>query len=241
MCDSYDWMEEDRKNRKAYLSSLNFIKYCENLVWKVAGKSLTFYKNYGETRCNGCTPWCLKHCYMNIKEFLQNDRDKLGRILPVYGSLKNYSFGSFSYYTSEDMPFYNDLVNAMYVTYFGSGTINDDNNVQFVKNTIESYPNKHHRIFTRDLKFVENFYGSTIIFSADCSTPSELIDKALKNKNINIAVLGHPDNAEIISELKEKIKTVIYCDDCMESGCVHLCFHETNRYLLIQNYEEVEN
>jgi hypothetical protein len=216
-----------------------FADNCKYLVWKVTGESLVFYRAWGKRFCKGCTPWCLKHCYMNLKEFLKDKREFLANYLPKYDSAKDTYCREFLYFNNKDMPFHNDLSRAKYVTFFGSGTIIEKNDVDFITKTIKYYPNKIYRIFTRDLEFIEELYGQQIIFSADVDTDKKLLEKALKNKNVNIAVLNHQDNAELIKELKSKIKTVIECSKCLAGECKHLCFYEGNKHLLLENYEEV--
>jgi len=233
MCDSYCWLTELRKNQARSHARYTFFDQCSHLVWKATENSLTFYKAWGDGCCRGCTSWCVKHCYMNIKEFLQEERKKINKAwhLPTYDVCGN-----------GEMPFHNDISNAKYVTFFGSGTINHAHDIAFVKGTIEHYPNKHYRIFIRDLEFIEEFYGNQIIMSVDVGTNKHIIAKALNNKNINVAILNHPDNAELIKELKSKIPVVLNCEECMQGGySKQHCFHEQNRFLSIQNYEEVEN
>lgn len=203
------------------------------LVWLHQGEGLTFYKSYGKTDCQGCTKWCLKHCYMNIKEFLKNKREFLENTfdIPFYDYREHH----------DELPFHKDIERAKYITFFGSGTINCNADKESIKGIISRYPDKIYRIFTRNLYGVKDFYDHQIIFSVDNSTSPALLAEVISNKNVNIAVLNHPDNIELIDELKGKIKVHISCDDCMRDGVTkHLCFQENmNRSLLIENYEEI--
>lgn len=237
MCDSYCWLDRLYENQAIAEQRHVFDEQCNDLVWKVTGESLTFYRAWGEGNCKGCTSWCKGHCYMNIKEFMKGKRKKLKEVnsLPKYDTcIERYP------YKVGEMPFKKDIEKAKYVTFFGSGTIIDSDDVKFIADTIRRYPNKEYRIFTRDLGFIEEFYGHTIIFSVDCSTDRKILEKALKNKNVNVAVLNHLDNRGIIEELKPKFSVILSCDECMKGGISRqLCFHEENRFLSIQNYESV--
>jgi len=238
MCDSYFWLDRLHENQAITERRNEFYERCDKLVWNVAGDSLTFYRAWGAGKCKGCTSWCVQHCYMNIKNFMSNKRRKLKEVysLPEYGTCIKRCPDEVG-----EMPFDKNIIKAQYVSFWGSGTINDARDAEFVINTIRNYPDKHYRIFTRNLEFAEEFYGNTIIFSADLATDKGLLEKALKNKNINIAVLNHRDNAELINDLKSKIPVVLACEECMKDGySKQLCFHEKNRFLSIQNYEEVE-
>jgi len=207
-------------------------------VWLTKGESLSFYKAYGEGHCKGCTPWCVKHCYMNIREFLN---DRRGDIL----CLKNLKdgFENIRYRNS----FLDDMKKVMYITFFGSGTVNTEGDIKFIKDITNGFPGKKYRVFIRSLENIELLYGNNIILSVDCDTPQAILEKALKDKNINIAVLDHPDNHKTINKLKPAFKNIIKCEDCLKQtcnllkDCDHLCFKAENRYLLIQNYEEVKN
>lgn len=216
MCDGYTSYSKQNYMRK------------QRIFWKVAGKSLTFYKAFGKGCCMGCTDWCTSHCYMNISSFLSaeiKEQIMYSKEMPWIDRFDRLSFESI-------------IASIEYVTFFGSGTITSVNDIEFIKTIIKRYPDKKYRIFTRTANDLESFYGQLLIMSVDKDTNRQMLEKSLRNKNINIAVLNHPDNVGLINELKPKLKTVIECSKCLAEGCKHLCFYEDNKFLLIENYVE---
>lgn len=203
----------------------------KSLFWRVSGESLSFYKTYGNNNCQGCTSWCLKHCYMNMTEFLKENRNDILSIT----KMPNYDL-------MNKIPFDEEINKVKYVTFFASGTISSEEDKKFIIETIKRYPNKIYRIFTRNLFGIEDFYGNQIILSVDMNTDKNLLEKALKNKNINIAIIKHPENEDLIKKLKLKVKTLIDCNSCLNClnkfECKNLCFKEIDRFLLLQNYIE---
>ncbi|MFZ3132867.1 MAG: hypothetical protein WA125_17615 [Desulfosporosinus sp.] len=246
MCDGYYWLDEQRKAQVAYEKRKEFRDNRDNLVWLIQGESVVFYKAFSKDNCLGCTSWCMKHCYMNNRDFIPKLRKKINKSqeMPIcsYWDLSSNSSDEKSSIDFDEkyLPlFHEDIQKTKYVTFFGSGSINCEEDVKFIKWIIKNYPDKHYRIFIRDFYKIEEFYGQQIIFSADKDTDKNLLERALKDKNVNIAVLYHPDNMSLITELIVKIKTILVCDECLENGCTkHLCFKEDNKFFLIENYEE---
>lgn len=234
MCDGYCWIDEKRNIQRKYRKRTEFNFNCDNLVWLTQGESITFYKAFGKNNCLGFTPWCIAHCYMNNADFIPELREKINN---------SYEMPSCEYFSKTYLPpFHEDMQGAKYITFFGSGSVNCKKDVEFINWVTRSYKDKQYRIFVRDLYRVEEFYGHSIIFSVDKDTNRSLLGRVLKDKNINIAVLNHPDNAELIAELKSKMTSCVSCVSCLDGNIntKHLCFKNEDRILVLENYETMD-
>lgn len=212
--------------------------YVNGPVWKISqdNKHVTYYAPY--SMCEGETAWCKKHCFLNKKPLPKFAKESMSL---------SYAEYYISHFTEEKF-FENSFKEASFVTFFASGTLDqwrEESSSKLAKTSkviqdiCLANPNKTLRFFTRTVieDLSEPPPNSLIIASVDLSTHWGFGVYAITHPVIKaVAVVDHPDNYPLISELKNRIQEHVYCEKCGDGD--YLCFkNSSKKFLLIMDYQ----
>ena len=223
----------------------------KNLVFhQQTDDHVSFYTPFSDKECVCATKWCKEYCYLKLKPFKEAENKIIQST-----DIKNFDINV--------MPSIIGQFDAKYFTVFSSGSVENlgkDVSNRYVGNSWGKYlkkivnknKNKKIRFFIKDVysgTFLNTNFkydipelaeNGIIILSLDATSPEGVLAEALKNKNIRgISVVKHKDNEELINLLKNKTFLALHnlkVIDCKDCGDKMLCFNQTDRFILIQDF-----
>jgi len=197
----------------------------EGPIWRVTKdkKHITFYGDY--SLCTDATTWCKNHCYMQL--------------LPPTMSIQKPKYKIEWFEPGSETLFMEDLKKAEFVTFLASGLLRDNfpgwGETPIIKKISLWYPQKIFRFYLRHtdgLKMIP--LNARTIFSADCKTHPDIVDKALKENGVRlIGIVDHPDNRILIAYVESHCKKVITCQECNDN---YDCFKPHEKTLVLMKY-----
>jgi hypothetical protein len=236
--------QQRRQSEIKNARSSSYNKLPSQIYYKSINGAISFYAAYGKEYCGRfSTPWCRNHCYMKTQPFKESVNKKIQKV-----NLQDYD---------------NDVIDKLvdcikdekYVTFFASGCIERiKNTYEFIQRLTNRLRIKKEelkiRFFIRTPYIIENTIpNATIILSVYKGDGDDILNKGIENHSINgIAIINHPNNRKLIDQFEtqafekymklHKIDKIIYCSEC--NGKM-LCFNQTKRFVLIQEYKEKDH